>query len=161
MRNRIRRVVFISFGLGMAVGISQASAGANLVLIVNKATAVINLSKNDLRTIYMGEKEKWPTGQKVLPVALSSEPELKAFLKEVCDMSEADYKKYFIQANFTGKTVILPRMGSSAAAVKALVSSTPGAIGFIPAGDVDNSVGIVRYNGALPTDASYRLTDSH
>ncbi len=144
---------------GIAVRVSEADSANNLVLIVNKTSAVLGLSTNDLKTIYLGEKEHWPNGQKVVPVALGTgRPELKAFLKQVCGMSEPDYKKYFIQANFTGKTLVLPRMAESPSAVKAMVSSTPGAIGFVRGTDVDGSVGVVRFNGAAPSDPGYQLS---
>ena len=141
----------------MAVSPSPAESGDQIALIVNKTSPVLALTANDLKSIYLGEKERWPNGQKVTPVALSG-PELKAFLKVVCGMSEPDYKKYFIQANFTGKTLVLPRIATSAAAAKALVSSTPGAIGFVRAADLDASVGTVRFNGSAPGDPGYKLT---
>lgn len=159
--NRKTWFLLVVAGLSWSDGHSRAAADANcLALVVNKTSAIIGVSKGDLKAIYLGEKDHWPNGQKVLPIALSSGPELKSFLKEVCAMSEADYKKYFIQANFTGKTLVLPRLAPSGAAVKALVSSTPGAIGFIRASDVDASIGVARYNGAMPGDSGYPLSVS-
>jgi len=130
-----------------------------IAIVVNKTSTVVALSSNDLKGIYLGEKERWPNGQKVTTIALAGgRPELRAFLKHVCGMSEGDYKKYFIQASFTGKTVVVPRMAASSTAVKAFVSATPGSIGFVRASDLDDSVGVVKLDGLSPGDPGYKLS---
>jgi hypothetical protein len=76
-------------------------------------------------------------------------PELRAFLKNICRMSEADYKRYFIQMSFEGKPVVQPRILNSSSAVRALVSASPGAIGLLHPNEVDSSVAVVRLDGAM------------
>lgn len=133
--------------------------GDALAVIVNKTNTVTGLSGADLKAIYLGQKEHWPTGKPLVPVALSNgHAELHRFLKIVCNMSEGDYKKYFLQMTFVGKTVTLPRMVESAQDVKTLVASTPGAIGFLRQSAVDGSVGIVKINGSAPGEAGYQLS---
>ncbi|HEX4810766.1 MAG TPA: hypothetical protein VH325_17650 [Bryobacteraceae bacterium] len=142
-----------------ALSLSWATAGADdIAIVVNKTNAVPALSANDLKAIYLGQKERWPTGKPMVPVALGNgHPELHSFLKAICNMSEGDYKKYFLQISFTGKAVTLPRMVESARDVKTLVAGTPGAIGFLRASDVDASVDVVKVNGSAPGEPGYAL----
>ena len=161
MRALSRTTLILLLGvspLGTLLSAAAAASGDELAIVVNKTSTVVNLSYSDLKVIYLGDKEHWPNGQKVLTVALASgRPELKAFLKHVCGMSEGDYKKYFLQASFTGKSVVVPRMAPSGAAVKALVSTMPGSIGFLKLSDLDSSVGVVKIDGLSPGDPGYKL----
>jgi ABC-type phosphate transport system substrate-binding protein len=130
-----------------------------LAIIVNRTAGIGMLTTNELKSIYLGEKTKWPDGKIIASVALAREgSEFRFLLKAVCGMSEADYKRYLIQMSFEGKSVMQPRMMTSPGAVKAFVSTTPGAIGFVPARDVDPSVSIVKINGAAPGDSAYKLS---
>jgi hypothetical protein len=86
-------------------------------------------------------------------------PERTAFLKIVCGMTDADLGKYFLQAAFTGKSATPPKEVSSAAAVKSFVASSPGAIGFIKASDLqagDTTVKTVKVDTAA-SDPGYKI----
>ncbi len=129
----------------------HAETTNDLAVIVNRANAIVSLSSRDLRSVFLGTKESWPDGTKVLAVSLPSErPETRAILKEVCGMSEADFKRYFLMMNFQGKSVSPPRMMQNADAVKAFVGATPGALGVIRLRDVDSSVAIMSIDGVRP-----------
>lgn len=131
---------------------------SDLAVIVNKKTTVLALTSRDLRSILLGEKESWPNGQKVVAASLSAEgPETRLVLKQICGMSEGDFKRYFMQLTFQGKSIAAPRLMTSPAAVKALVSATPGALGIIRARDVDGSVNVIPLDGDNPGAANYKL----
>ena len=152
------KLPLLAIGVLGFFSLALAAGPTDLAVIVNKKTAVLAFSSRDLRSILLGEKEQWPNGQKVLAVSLPTEmPETKLILKEICGMSEADFKRYFMQLTFQGKTAIPPRIARSPAAVKALVSATPGALGIIPAADVDESVNVVSLDGGYPGAANYKL----
>jgi hypothetical protein len=129
-------------------------------VIVNKADAQSAITSHDLRSVLLGEKEKWPDGNKVMAVLPTADhPETSFLLKAICGMSTADFKRYFMQLSFQGKTVALPRMLPSPASIKALVASTPGAVGIIPASSVDASVNQISLDGRSPGAAGYKLTE--
>ena len=156
-----RTKFILGFGALCLASFSLRTASANgdaIAVVVNKTNVVPTLSAADLKAIFLGQKDRWPTGKPLVPVALGNgHPELHSFLKIICNMSEGDYKKYFLQMTFVGKSVTLPRMVGSAHDVKTLVATTPGAIGFLRASDVDGSVGIVKVNGESPSDPGYQL----
>jgi ABC-type phosphate transport system substrate-binding protein len=160
--------------LAMAVAISAMptqlvspaaaqGAGDPIVVIVNITNPVGNLSVGDLKKLFLSDRSRWDTGKAVAPVMVAAgSPERTAFLKIVCGMNDADFGKYFLQAAFTGKSATPPKEVSSAASVKSFVASSPGAIGFVKAGDFhgdgsDGGVKAVKIDGATAADGGYKL----
>ncbi len=130
----------------------------DLAVIVSKTSGVLALSSRDLRSMFLGEKDRWPDGTKVVAVSLPSEhPETRMVLKAICGMSESDFKRYFLMMSFQGKEVSPPRMAPTSGAVRAFVRSTPGAVGVIRFSDVDGSVSVVSIDGAVPGAPGYKL----
>jgi ABC-type phosphate transport system substrate-binding protein len=139
------------------------AAGDPIVVIVNAANPVDNLSIGELKKLFLSDRSRWETGKAVAPVIVTAgAPERTAFLKIVCGMSNGDFSKYFLQAAFTGKSATPPKEVGSAASVKAFVASSPGAIGFVRALDFhgdgsDGGVKSVKIDGIAAADAGYRL----
>jgi hypothetical protein len=150
--------LLIAAALLLAPGKSPADSANDLAVIVNKQTPVLVLTSRDLRSILLGQMDHWPSGQKIVAATLSTElPETRFVLKQVCAMSEGDFKRYFMQLAFQGKTVSLPKIMRNSAAIKALVSATPGALGIIPAREVDGLVNVVTLDGSNPGASNYKL----
>ena len=156
----------VTLGLALLSAITVApvaAAGDPIVVIVNAANPVENLTVGELKKLFMSDRSKWDTGKSVAPVmVVAGAPERTAFLKAVCGMSDADFTKYFMQAAFAGKSATPPKEVGSAAAVKAFVGGSPGGIGFVKAGDFhgdgsDGGVKAVKIEGAAASDSGYKL----
>ena len=164
MAKRILRVLAGVALLWFAAKRTQADgnpqlAGFDVAVIVNKGSSVVSLSSRDLRGILLGTKDAWPDGTKLIAVSLPTErPETRMILKEVCGMSEADFKRYFLMMNFQGKSVSPPRMMRTSTSIKAFVESTRGALGVIPLRDVDPSVTVMSIDGVRPGTPGYKLS---
>src|SRR3981081_588571 len=139
----------------------SARAGDDIVVIVNSANPVANLSAGELKKLFLSDRSRWDTGKAVAPVMLTpGAPERTSFLKIVCGMSDGDLSKYFMQAAFTGKSATPPKEVGSAGAVKSFVASSPGAIGFVKASDLssgDTSVKAVKVDGTSAGDPGYKI----
>jgi ABC-type phosphate transport system substrate-binding protein len=137
------------------------AAGDPIVVIVNNENPVDTLSMAELKKLFLADRSRWDTGKAVAPVMLfSGAPERTSFLKIVCGMDDADLKKYFLAAAFSGKTVTPPKEVGSASAVKSFVAGSPGAIGFLKAGDLpagDSTVKAIKIEGAAASDPGYKL----
>jgi hypothetical protein len=72
-------------------------------------------------------------------------------------MSDAVLKRYLMHAAFTGQELSAPKEVASAAALKQFVAHTPGAIGCILASEVDDTVKIIKVDGAAPGEVGYKL----
>jgi ABC-type phosphate transport system substrate-binding protein len=148
----------------LAVPVTPAqAAGDPIVVIVNSANPVDNLSLGELKKLFMSDRSKWDTGKSVAPVmAAAGAPERTAFLKIVCGMNDGEFGKYFLQAAFTGKSATPPKEVGGATSVKAFVANSAGGIGFVPAGDFhgdgsDGGVKSVKIDGAAAADPGYKL----
>jgi ABC-type phosphate transport system substrate-binding protein len=146
-----------------AVIAPRAHAGDAIVVIVNSANPIDNLSTAELKKLFLSDRSHWDTGKSVAPVIVSAgAAERTAFLKIVCSMNDGDFNKYFLQAAFTGKSATPPKEVSSPGAVKSFVASSPGAIGFVKAGDFhgdgsDGGVRAVKIDGLAASDTGYKL----
>jgi phosphate transport system substrate-binding protein len=148
--------------LWLTVAVHSASAaGDSIVVIVNPANPVDNLSLGELKKLFLSDRSRWDTGKAVAPAMLGpGSPERAAFLKIVCGMNDADFGKYFLQAAFTGKSATPPKDVSSAGALKSFVAGSPGGIGFIKSSDLaagDASVKAVKIDGAAAGDPGYKI----
>jgi ABC-type phosphate transport system substrate-binding protein len=155
-------VALVAAYCGMSTTAVEA-AGDPIVVIVNQANPVETLSVGELKRLFMSDRNKWDTGKAVVPVMVAAgAPERSAFLKIVCGMRDADFGKYFLQAAFNGKSATAPKEVSSVQAVKAVVASSLGAIGFVRAGDFhgdgsDGGVKAVKVDGISAGDSAYKL----
>jgi len=164
MKNR-KNLFKVLVTLGILAGFTllpqSVWAADPIVVILNSSNPADNLSIGDLRKLFLADRSRWDTGKSVAPVMLGpGAAERTAFLKTVCGMSDADFKKYFVQAAFEGKDVAPPKEVSSARDVKSVVAGSPGAIGFVRASDfssVDSGIKAVKVEGAEASDLGYKL----
>ena len=164
MKNKFMSVTLRTFALViLSVFVASAAhAGDAIVVIVNSANPVDNVSTAELKKLFLSDRSHWDTGKSVAPVMVTGSPERAAFLKTVCRMSDSDFSKYFLQAAFTGKSATPPKEVSSVAALKSFVVSSPGAIGFVKALDFhgdgsDGGVKAVKIDGIAASDSAYKL----
>lgn len=158
------RIVMLAFAIMRTIPVQPVeAAGDPIVVIVNGANPVANLTVGELKKLFMSDRTKWDTGKSVAPVMPApGTPVRVAFLKIVCGMNDADFGKYFVQAAFNGGSATPPKEVGSATAVKAFVASSPGAIGFVQAGDFhgdgsDGGLRAVKVDGLGAGDSGYKV----
>jgi ABC-type phosphate transport system substrate-binding protein len=146
------------------IGVSRVHAGGDpIVVIVNGSNPVDNLTMDDLRKIFLSQRSRWESGRQVVAVMVGEGiPERTAFLKVVCGMSDADFGKYLLQAAFSGKAATYPKEVLSSRRVILVVANSPGAIGFVKAGDLrgednDGLVKPVKIDSIAASETGYKL----
>jgi ABC-type phosphate transport system substrate-binding protein len=144
--------------VALAASTMTFGAGMELAVVVNKSTAVSTISTSELRQMMLGEKTKWSDGKKVLTVETAPDsPEKALLLKAVIKMNDSMLKRYQMHAAFTGQELSPPKEVGSSGALKEFVARTPGAIGCILAADVDDTVTVIKVDGAAPGEPAYKL----
>ena len=129
-----------------------------LAIIVNRSNPVENLSFEELRKTFLGERSRWPNGHRVVVTMMDSgNSERDTILRKVYDMNENGYRDYFFRGTYTGDISASPKTLSSPIILRKFVFNTPGAIGYLGASDVDESVKVVSIDGRLPEDLDYKL----
>ena len=120
----------------------SAVAQAEVAVIVNPGNGA-TLSSEDVQRLFLGKLKSFPGGGEATPVnQKEGQPAREQFNQAVLNKSESQLKAYWSQLVFTGKGTP-PKELDNDDAIKALVASTPGAIGYIDAAKVDGSVKVV------------------
>ena len=143
---------------GQATNNVAAPATEALVIIVNKANPVDNLTTEELRKYFRLERERWPDGRKNTVLMLpSGTPEREAMLRHIYHLTDGELNRYFLQASYAGQVHSAPKDLASPVNVRKFVFNVPGAIGYVRASAVDETVKVVRIDGHLPGDPDYLL----
>lgn len=119
---------------------TQASA---FVIIVNKANPVKTLPIVELRRIFMKQSRMWPHAEPMVPVDWESTADIRqVFSKQVLNRSVREMAEYWVQQSMT-QGIAPPSTQRSPRAILRFVASVPGAISYLPPGDVDDTVSVV------------------
>lgn len=133
-------------------------ASGAVAIVVHPATKIDNLTFDELRRIFRGERQFWPDGSRVtLLVRAPVTQERKLVLQKIYRMNEDAFRQYWIAKMFRAEIAAGPKIVYSSEMARELVTAIPGAIGFMPVGSVGAGVKVVRIDGRLPSDPNYSL----
>jgi ABC-type phosphate transport system substrate-binding protein len=163
LKARLILILLLLFGALFFAG--QLSAlpaalpdGEALAIIVNKSNPIDNVSLTDLRKLFKAEQTRWSNGQRVTVVMRQAgQDERATVLRVIYHMSEWDFNRYFLRGTFTGETQSVPKTLATAGGVDKFIFNVPGAIGYVRASEVDDSVKVVRVDGHALRDVGYPL----
>ena len=129
-----------------------------LAIVVNRSNPVESLSFTELRKIFLGDQNHWSNGRRVTVLMLEpGKVERQVALTQIYQMDEKDFNKYFLHSMFTGEVHTAPKALATSSEVLKFVFNVPGAIGYLKASDVDDSVKIVRIDSRLPGEKDYSI----
>jgi ABC-type phosphate transport system substrate-binding protein len=163
---RALKLVSILLVFTAAVGMAQAKSpkreaadkGSEIAVVVNPDTPVSDLSMAEVRKVFLGDRQYWNTN---LPVTLLVRApvahEREVVLRNIYQMSESQFKQYWVAKIFRSESVSAPKIVYSQDMTNQLVSVIPGAIAFIEAKAAGPGVKVVKVNGLLPGDPQYPL----
>ncbi len=136
----------------------QTDLDKYLAVIVNRSNPLEDISFAELRKVFLGEKNHWPNGHRITVVMQDSgQSERKTVLRDVYQMSEQDFSRYFLHGTFTGEVFAAPKTLANSTGVRKFVFNVPSAIGYVRATEVDDSVKAIRVDGLLPGDQGYKI----
>ena len=162
-RNRLNALgAWLAIGVWLAAGAQglhgQAGGADALAIVVHRGNPVESLTLSELRRIFMLETQNWPHGRRITVVLREKgQPERDEAIRMICGISEAEYERTLLLQTFRGSVTRPPRSIQSASLMRRFIFNTPGAIGYVRAGEVDDSVKVVAIDGRLPGDADYPL----
>jgi len=136
----------------------RGSARQSLAIVVNRSNPVDNLSFDELRRIFLGERGHWQNGRRIAVLMMEhGSPERDTVLREIYRMTEARYADHFLRGLFAEDVTIVPKTLDGPGRVRKFIVQAPGAIGYLRASDTDSTVKVLRIEGFLPSDRDYRL----
>ena len=134
------------------------STSQPVAIVVHKDTQVDDLSLQDLRSIFLADQQFWPDRQRIILLVRAPESDERDFvLNRIYQMSEAQFRQYWIAKMFRAEVPRGPKIVFSTDMTLDLVVAIPGSISFIRADQISDAVKVVRIDGALPSEAGYPL----
>src|SRR6266436_2355635 len=138
--------------------LSAQTHNVDVAVVVQSDTPVSNLSLAEVRKIFLGDRQYWSANTPVVlliraPVAR----ERDVVLKVIYQMSESQFKQYWIAKIFRAESASAPKVVYSNDMANELVTAIPGAIAFIDARDVRPGAKVIRVDGHLPGESGYSL----
>ncbi len=103
---------------------------ADILIIGNKGVPVNSISKEEIKNIFLGNKDKWESGEAITFVNVSVENIHEEFTKNFVKKTPSQYISHFRKLVFTGKGQIPKSFDSEKDLIK-FVSETNGAIGYV------------------------------
>lgn len=158
-----RAVTFVWMALWILIApqhpsAAQTARSADIAVVVNPDTPISDLSLSDVRKVFLGERQYWSSK---LPVALLIRApvarERDVVLRVIYQMTEAQFKQYWIAKIFRAEAASPPKIVYSNEMQYDLVTAIPGAIAFVDASNVRPGVKVVRVDGHLPGERDYPL----
>lgn len=161
MRNRILSAVSLLICLFLAPSprsVGQTARSSDVAVVVHPDTPVDDLSLAEVRKVLLGERQYW--NSKLPVVLLIRAPvarERDVVLRVIYQMSEAQFKQYWIAKVFRAEASSPPKIVYSNDMQLELVAAVPGAIAFVDAKNVRPGLKVLRVDGHLPGDPAYPL----
>jgi ABC-type phosphate transport system substrate-binding protein len=136
------------------------AAEGDIAVVVHSKVPVDNLSLAELRKILLGDRQFWSSNQRVtLLIRAPVSRERGIILKRVYQMSEAQFRQYWIAKVFRAETVAGPKIVYSNKVAGDLVRALPGAIAFIDTSQAPKDLKVLKIDGRLPGEKGYALSD--
>lgn len=162
MRAKVHRFCATTVAVGIlasaAIAAPARSEAQGMAVIVHPSTPIDNMTFEEMRRVFLGERQYWNAEMPVVlivraPVAL----ERQVVLEKIYRMTESQFKQYWIARIFRAETVSTPKVVYSNQTINELVAAIPGAISLVREDAILPGVKVVRIDGALPGDGTYRL----
>ena len=156
----IRQIVVSAVLIMVAPAIlaEEMVAQSPIAIVVHKDTPVEDLSLDDLRSIFLADQQFWPNGTRITLLVRAPESDERSFvLDRIYQMSEAQFRQYWIAKMFRAEVPRGPKIVLSTGMALDLVVAIPGSISFTRADTVTDDVKVVRVDGLLPSDNGYPL----
>ena len=147
--------------LTVLAGLHAECIPGGMAVVVNKANPTESVSMAQLRKLILGDVRTWPDKKPVTVVTRDISGNLfKCVLVSIVRMTDAEYRRYILSAEFRGEDLMATKSAVSGSGAARIISAVAGAISVIPASELPSmadSVRVVRINGKEPGEAGYPL----
>jgi len=144
--------------LGCFETLAAQSHDVDVAVVVHPDTPVSNLSLAEVRKVFLGDRRYCNTDiPVVLLIRAPVARERNVVLKVIYQMSESQFKQYWIAKIFRAESASTPKVVYSNDMANELVTAIFGAIAFIDARDVRPGAKVLRIDGRLPGEPAYPL----
>jgi F0F1-type ATP synthase beta subunit len=124
-------IKFLLAGIMLCIGLMAKSQDSTLSVISNVEGAPAELKFSELKSILMGEKQRWRNGTKIsIAMVKTNKPIGKATCKKIYNMSGDEVNKFWLALVFQGKAQA-PLFFNTTQELQNYVAQNQGAIGIL------------------------------
>src|SRR5215831_7346456 len=151
----MKRLSFLTALVAAAAAPGSATA-ADIAMVVRQDLPVDSLTFAELRRVMRGERQFWTSNLRVtLLVRAPGAPERDVVLKTVYQMSEAQFRQYWIAKVFRAEAAAGPRIVYSPEMAAELTTAIPGAVAFVDAAQIPKGLKVLKIDGHMPGEKGY------
>ncbi len=153
-----RRLAIVTGAALLVLAQPLRAQDAPIAIVVHRDAPVESLSMDELRSIFLADRQFWADRTRIsLLVRAPTSDERTFVLDRIYQMSEAQFRQYWIAKMFRAEIPRGPKIVFSTDMTLELVVAVPGSISFMRASEVTDAVKVVRIDGKLPSDDGYPL----
>lgn len=157
LRTTVAVAALVCFGVP-SIGLGQDEPSDAIAIVVHKEADVDELSMDELRNIFLARKQFWPDRTRITLLVRAPKSDERDFvLDSIYQMSEAQFRQYWIAKMFRAEVPRGPKIVFSANMTLDLVTVIPGSISFMKADEVTEDIRVLKIDGKLPSDDGYAL----
>ena len=135
-----------------------AQSDADIAIVAGPEVPADNLTFAELRKLLLGDRQFWSSNLRVtLLVRAPGARERDVVLKTIYQMSEAQFRQYWIAKVFRSEAASGPRIVYSNEMALELAMAIPGTVAFVNATQVPRGLRTLKINGFLPGEKGYPL----
>jgi hypothetical protein len=135
----------------------QAAEG-DVAIVVRKDLPVDNLSLSEVRKLFMGDRQFWNSNMRVTLLIRAPEArERNVVLKKIYQMSEAQFRQYWVSKIFRADAATGPKFVYSNEMAAELINVIPGAVAFADPAKIPATLKVIKVDGRLPGEKAYPL----
>jgi len=154
-RHFLRPAAWCLLAFCLATGAAWA---ADVAVVVHPNVPVNDLSLQQVRKILLGDQQFWnPQLRVTLLIRAPVARERDVVLKTIYQMSEAQFRQYWISKVFRAEASTGPKIVYSNEMAAELASGIPGSIAFVDAAQVPKGLKVLKVNSLLPGERGYPL----
>jgi len=139
----MKHLIFILVFALLSSGNARAADPASIVVIVNPASGVEKLTRDEVIDIFLGRYRKLPSGRVALPIDVTEEgTQRERFYQLLVKKSPAEMSSYWARLVFSGTSSPPFQVPDTQTALD-LVASNPNAIAYVDRSAVTSKVKVV------------------
>jgi ABC-type phosphate transport system substrate-binding protein len=156
--NGTRKLLIAVVLLHVLMMLILAAPATDIAVVVNKEVPVDNLTFAELRKILLGDRQFWTSNVRVtLLIRAPMAHERDVVLRDILEMSEAQFRQYWIGKVFRAESSTAPKTVYTNEMAGSLLNNIPGSMTFIESTQVPKGVKVLRIDGLLPGEKGYPL----
>ena len=122
---------------------SIAIGNESILFIANRSVPEVELSKSDIKAIYLGNRGQWSDGSRIRLATIKKSDIHKTVTRSFLKKTPSQFRAYWRKRLYTGEGK-MPKSCSSEAALIKYVSANKGAIGYISSGKLPDSIKFIK-----------------